>query len=190
MTQTLSNDPTNSDFRPTFVKRKMFPSTSATFLNLVHSRCIEDRRHTFCSESQDSYSELQSRHSVTFPIQLQNHKLKKNSAQYPQCHHQEGAVFVRVLEPNCKATWVRGQPAKIEWEVVDPKVQRVQILIMELGSKATTLVTGGISNSGQYTYNKVPWGMESGSNYYLRFTSVDDPKRIYTTKCFEITSAP
>ncbi|KAL0587200.1 hypothetical protein ABG067_003258 [Albugo candida] len=103
---------------------------------------------------------------------------------------QEGEPFVKVIIPTTGTRWIRGQSAAIKWNVLDPTVERVAITIMSEGSSATTVVTNSTPNDGIFTYLKVPWGMECGTKYFLRFTNVHDLLRSFTTNRFEIGSAP
>ncbi|TMW65004.1 hypothetical protein Poli38472_009171 [Pythium oligandrum] len=103
---------------------------------------------------------------------------------------QAGDAFVDVTAPSRPTVWTRGKPALIEWQVVDSAVASVRIELMEQGSCATTIIATEAPNTGSFSYSKVPWGMECGSNYLLRISSSTDPSRYMTTAFFSISSAP
>lgn len=117
-------------------------------------------------------------------------KADTDTARILTARQSEGAALVDVLCPSPRTIWRRGQPVCIEWKVLDDNVEFVQIDLMEEGSSATTMIAKAAPNNGFFTYNKVPWGMQCGSTYFLRVSSTADPSRYMTTAFFHIGSAP
>ncbi|CAH0474866.1 unnamed protein product [Peronospora belbahrii] len=104
--------------------------------------------------------------------------------------HEEGASMIAFISPNMDTVWTRGKPVDVEWKVLDTKVSKLRIELLEDGLSATTLIAAEAPNTGFFTYHKVPWGMESGSNYFLRVLAADDLERYRTSCFFQISSAP
>ncbi|KAI9895662.1 hypothetical protein PsorP6_019593 [Peronosclerospora sorghi] len=103
----------------------------------------------------------------------------------------EGPPFLTFILPNHGTVWTRGKPVDVKWEVVDTNVEKVRIELLEDGRNATTLVALEAPNTGFFTYPKVPWGMESGSKYFLRVSAADESTdRYHTSSFFQISSSP
>nr|CCA18162.1 conserved hypothetical protein [Albugo laibachii Nc14] len=159
-------------------------ATSCSNLN-THTNASGQRRHTCTATEREEQQDLLDNLSISIQrvsLTSELEGVKSNT--------QEGEPFVKVTDPTIGTRWIRGQSAAIKWNVLDPTVERVAIMIMSEGSSATTVVTNSTPNDGIFTYLKVPWGMECGTKYFLRFTNVQGLLRSFTTKRFEIGSAP
>lgn len=159
-------------------------ATSCSNINTPIS-VVEQRRHTCTATDREEKQDLLDNLSISI------HRISLTSeSEGIESNTQEGEPFVKVIIPTTGTRWIRGQSAAIKWNVLDPTVERVAITIMSEGSSATTVVTNSTPNDGIFTYLKVPWGMECGTKYFLRFTNVHDLLRSFTTNRFEIGSAP
>ncbi|CEG38154.1 Ser-Thr-rich glycosyl-phosphatidyl-inositol-anchored membrane family [Plasmopara halstedii] len=170
------------------------------------------RRHTFSVMSAESRASMR-RRSFDFTAQF-GHTYPPTSSSLPLSHslnahqhlrvygkstspakrlsecHEKGAPFVALVAPHSVTVWTRGKPVMIEWKVLDTKVEKLCIELLEDGLNATTLIAKEAPNSGFFTYPKVPWGMESGSKYFLRISASEDRERYCTSSFFQISSAP
>ena len=61
----------------------------------------------------------------------------------------------------------------IEWHAADFPAEYVRLEIRQRGSSAQTVIADTIPNRGFCQYVKVPWGMEIGSGYYVRLSTLD-----------------
>lgn len=196
------------DLRQTLLRR----STGSIAIMSRQQEAFDYRRHTFSIMSADSRASMR-RRSYDFTAQF-GHTYPPISSLQPLPHslnahqhfrvygkstspakrisecHEEGTPFVALVAPQPVTVWTRGKPVVIEWKVLDAKVDKVRIELLEDGLSATTLIAKEAPNSGFFTYPKVPWGMESGSKYFLRVTAADDLKRYCTSSFFQISSAP
>lgn len=127
-------------------------------------------------------------------------------------NHVEGEALVDVVSPATDSVWTRGRPVTIEWKVLDAAVPALAIELLEEGSAATTVIARDAPNTGSFTYHRVPWGMASGSKYFLKVSAatlaatrttsvsmataatvaamVSSSARYMTTGFFTISSAP
>uniref|UniRef100_M4C1P2 Uncharacterized protein n=1 Tax=Hyaloperonospora arabidopsidis (strain Emoy2) TaxID=559515 RepID=M4C1P2_HYAAE len=104
--------------------------------------------------------------------------------------HEEGSAMIVLASPTVDTVWTRGQAVDVEWKVLDSKVAALRIELLEDGRSASTLIAAEAPNTGFFTYHKVPWGMESGSKYFLRVSAADNVERYCTSSFFSISSAP
>ncbi|KAL4086002.1 hypothetical protein PRIC1_014625 [Phytophthora ramorum] len=185
-------------------------STGSIAIMTRQQEAFDHRRHTFSAMAADSRANMRRRSydlSATFgstyppssPHSLKTHhhlqhlrvygKSAGSAKRIGECH-EEGAPLVALVTPNPDTVWTRGKPVDIEWKVLDAKVEKLRIELLEDGLSATTLIAREAPNSGFFTYHRVPWGMESGSKYFLRVSAVDAPERFRTSSFFQISSAP
>ncbi|RLN31751.1 hypothetical protein BBJ28_00003031 [Nothophytophthora sp. Chile5] len=169
---------------------------------------LDHRRHTFSAMSADSRANMRRRsYDLTHfgstypplsPPSKMHHHLQHLRVYGKSCGptklasecHEEGDALVAFVWPAPDTVWTRGKPVDIEWTVLDSKVDKLCIELMEDGLSATTLIAREAPNTGFFAYHKVPWGMESGSKYFLRVSSAADPSRFRTSSFFQISSAP
>lgn len=192
-------------------------STGSVAIMTRQQEALDHRRHTFSAMSADGRANMRRRSydltaqfGSTFPpssppqqslphsFKAHHHHLQhlrvygKSSGpakRISECH-EEGAPVVALVSPNPDTVWTRGKAVQIEWKVLDASVHRLCIELLEDGLSATTLIARDAPNSGFFTYHKVPWGMESGSKYFLRVSAADAPERYRTSSFFQISSAP
>ncbi|KAG1698266.1 hypothetical protein DVH05_015255 [Phytophthora capsici] len=191
-------------------------STGSIAIMTRQQEAFDHRRHTFSAMSADGRANMRRRSydltaqfGSTFPPtsppqQPLPHSLKTHhhlqhlrvygkstgpARQIGECH-EEGAPMVALLSPNPDTVWTRGKPVNIEWKVLDSKVEKLCIELLEDGLSATTVIAKEAPNTGFFSYLKVPWGMESGSKYFLRVSAADAPDRFRTSSFFQISSAP
>ncbi|CAH0484645.1 unnamed protein product [Peronospora farinosa] len=189
-------------------------STGSVAILTRQHEALDHRRHTFSTMSADSRANMRRRsydlttmHSgSTFPPPLQpfSHSFKTHHhLQHLRVYgkisdlvkpigacHEEGASMVAFISPSMDTVWTRGKSVDIVWKVLDTKVSKLRIELLEDGLSATTLIAAEAPNTGFFTYPKVPWGMESGSKYFLRVSAADDSERYCTSCFFPISSAP
>ncbi|EEY58687.1 uncharacterized protein PITG_10806 [Phytophthora infestans T30-4] len=193
-------------------------STGSIAIMTRQQEAFDHRRHTFSTMSADGRANMRrrsydftSQFGGTFPpsspppplqplppalkahhhLQLLRVYGKSTGPAKSICEcHEEGASMVALVTPNPDTVWTRGKPVNIEWKVLDFKVDKLCIELLEDGLSATTLIAKAAPNTGFFTYHKVPWGMESGSKYFLRISAADDPERYRTSSFFQISSAP
>ncbi|KAF4318414.1 hypothetical protein BBO99_00002839 [Phytophthora kernoviae] len=147
-------------------------STGSIAIMTRQQEALDHRRHTFSAMSADIYGKS------TGPDKMVGES------------HEEGEAMVAMVSPGPETVWTRGKPVEIEWKVLDNKVQKLCIELLEDGLSATTLIAKEAPNTGFFTYHKVPWGMESGPKYFLKVSDADDPARFQTSSFFQISSAP
>ncbi|ETI44600.1 hypothetical protein F443_10724 [Phytophthora nicotianae P1569] len=194
-------------------------STGSIAIMTRQQEAFDHRRHTFSAMSADGRASMRRRSydltaqfGSTFPPssppqpQPLPHTLKAHhhlqhlrvygglktagpAKSISECH-EEGTPMVALVTPNPATVWTRGKPVNIEWKVLDAKVDKLCIELLEDGLSATTLIAKEAPNTGFFTYHKVPWGMESGNKYFLRVSAADDPERYRTSSFFQISSAP
>ncbi|KAE9065666.1 hypothetical protein PF007_g28770 [Phytophthora fragariae] len=191
-------------------------STGSVAIMTRQQEALDHRRHTFSAMSADGRANMRRRsydltaqfgstfppssppqqslpHSFKAHHHLQHLRVYGKSSgpakRISECH-EEGAPVVALISPNPDTVWTRGKAVQIEWKVLDASVHRLCIELLEDGLSATTLIAREAPNSGFFTYHKVPWGMESGSKYFLRVSAADAPERYRTSSFFQISSAP
>ncbi|KAG6604596.1 Ser-Thr-rich glycosyl-phosphatidyl-inositol-anchored membrane family [Phytophthora cinnamomi] len=191
-------------------------STGSVAIMTRQQEALDHRRHTFSAMSADGRAnarrrsyDLTPQFGSTFPPssppqQSLPHSFKahhhmqhlrvygKSSGPaklVSECH-EEGAPLVALVSPGPDTVWTRGKPVQIEWKVLDAGVHKLCIELLEDGLSATTLIAKEAPNTGFFTYHRVPWGMESGSKYFLRVSAADAPERYRTSSFFQISSAP
>jgi hypothetical protein len=191
-------------------------STGSIAIMTRQQEALDHRRHTFSAMSADSRANMRRRsydltaqfgstyppssppqqplpHSLKGHHHLQHLRVYGKSSgpakRIGECH-EEGAPLVALVTPNADTVWTRGKPVDIEWKVLDSTAHKLSIELMEDGLSATTLIAKDAPNSGFFTYHKVPWGMESGSKYFLRVSAAGDAARFRTSSFFQISSAP
>ncbi|GMF48870.1 unnamed protein product [Phytophthora fragariaefolia] len=191
-------------------------STGSVAIMTRQQEALDHRRHTFSAMSADGRANMRRRSydltaqfGSTFPPssppqQSLSHSLKahhhlqhlrvygKSSgpAKLASECHEEGAPLVALVSPAPDTVWTRGKPVQIEWKVLDARVDKLCIELLEDGLSATTLIAKEAPNTGFFTYHRVPWGMESGSKYFLRVSAAGEPARYRTSSFFQISSAP
>ncbi|GMF35866.1 unnamed protein product [Phytophthora lilii] len=191
-------------------------STGSIAIMTRQQEALDHRRHTFSAMSADGRANMRRRsydltaqfgstfppssppppplpHSFKAHHHLQHLRVYGKSSgpakRIGECH-EEGAPLVALVSPNADTVWTRGKPVDIEWKVLDAGVPKLCIELLEDGLSATTLIAREAPNTGFFTYHKVPWGMESGSKYFLRVSAADAPERYRTSSFFQISSAP
>ncbi|KAG7401281.1 hypothetical protein PHYBOEH_002085 [Phytophthora boehmeriae] len=191
-------------------------STGSIAIMTRQQEALDHRRHTFSAMSADSRANMRRRsydmtpfggtfppssppQQPVLPHSLKTHHHLPHWRVYGKStgptkmvgeNHEEGAALVAFVSPGSDTVWTRGKPVEIEWKVLDSKVQKLCIELLEDGLSATTLIAKEAPNTGFFTYHKVPWGMESGSKYFLKVSDADDPTRFRTSSFFQISSAP
>ncbi|RLN55343.1 hypothetical protein BBJ29_009368 [Phytophthora kernoviae] len=191
-------------------------STGSIAIMTRQQEALDHRRHTFSAMSADSRANMRRRsYDMTpfggtfppsspplqpvLPHSLKTHHHLPHWRVYGKStgpdkmvgeSHEEGEAMVAMVSPGPETVWTRGKPVEIEWKVLDNKVQRLCIELLEDGLSATTLIAKEAPNTGFFTYHKVPWGMESGPKYFLKVSDADDPTRFQTSNFFQISSAP
>lgn len=188
---------------------------SIAVLTRQQEALLDHRRHTFSTMSADSRANMRRRScdltmqfgstfpplslQQTFPHSLKTHYHLQHLRVYGKSSgfvkpvgdcHEEGASMVAFVSPDVDTVWTRGKPVDVQWKVLDTSVSNVRIELLEDGLSATTLIAAETPNTGFFTYHKVPWGMESGSKYFLRVSAADDLDRYRTSDFFQISSAP
>ncbi|OWZ13231.1 hypothetical protein PHMEG_00013484 [Phytophthora megakarya] len=188
-------------------------STGSIAIMTMQQEAFDHRRHTFSAMSADSRANMRRRsydltsqfgtfpptsppqlpHSFKTHHHLQHLRVYGKSTSptklISECHEQ-GVALVDFVSPAADTVWTRGKPVDIEWKVLDSKVRMLCIELLEDGQSATTLIAREAPNTGFFTYHKVPWGMESGSKYFLRMSAADASERYRTSSFFQISSAP
>ncbi|KAG7379232.1 hypothetical protein PHYPSEUDO_008858 [Phytophthora pseudosyringae] len=183
-------------------------STGSIAIMTRQQEALDHRRHTFSAMSADSRANMRRRSydltaqfGSTYPPSSPPHSLKAHphlrvygkstgpAKRIGECH-EEGAPMVAPVSPNPDTVWTRGKPVDIAWKVLDGNVDKLRIELLEDGLSATTLIAKEAPNTGFFRYHRVPWGMESGSKYFVRVSAADDPERFRTSSFFQISSAP
>ncbi|EGZ29276.1 hypothetical protein PHYSODRAFT_349301 [Phytophthora sojae] len=191
-------------------------STGSVAIMTRQQEALDHRRHTFSAMTADGRANMRRRsydltaqfgstfppssppqqslpHSFKAHHHLQHLRVYGKSSGpaklISECH-EEGAPLVAFVTPNPDTVWTRGKPVQVEWKVLDAGVHKLCIELLEDGLSATTLIAREAPNTGFFTYHKVPWGMESGSKYFLRVSAADAPERYRTSSFFQISSAP
>uniref|UniRef100_H3HBS1 Uncharacterized protein n=1 Tax=Phytophthora ramorum TaxID=164328 RepID=H3HBS1_PHYRM len=161
-------------------------STGSIAIMTRQQEAFDPRGHTFSAMAADSRANMRRR---SYDLSATFGSTAGSAKRIGECH-EEGAPLVALVTPNPDTVWTRGKPVDIEWKVLDAKVEKLRIELLEDGLSATTLIAREAPNSGFFTYHRVPWGMESGSKYFLRVSAVDAPERFRTSSFFQISSAP
>ncbi|RLN96548.1 hypothetical protein BBJ28_00018407 [Nothophytophthora sp. Chile5] len=63
--------------------------------------------------------------------------------------------------------WVRGQPADVQWDVLDPSVHHVRIDVCNVAWTVPTTIAHRVANDGSYRWRRVYWGMPIADGYYV-----------------------
>ncbi|POM69358.1 Hypothetical protein PHPALM_14364 [Phytophthora palmivora] len=209
--KTEQQEQDGDEFQQTLLRKS---TGSVAIMTKQQEATFDHRRHTFSVMSADGRANMRRRSydftpqfgtfPPTSPHQSLPHSFKTHhplqhvrmydksttpSQMISECH-QQGAPMVALVSPNPDTVWTRGKPVEIEWKVLDSKVEKLCIELLEDGQSATTLIAKEAPNTGLLTYHKVPWGMESGSKYFLRVSAADDSERYRTSSFFQISSAP
>ncbi|KAI9911525.1 hypothetical protein PsorP6_009725 [Peronosclerospora sorghi] len=205
----------NVDFVASLTQTLLRDSTGSIAITTRQQGALDLRRHTFSTMSADSRANMRRRSydmtapfGSTFPPSSPPHQSLLQSFN-PHLHHlrmygkhvgpakrlgqgqEEGPPLLTFIVPNHGTVWTRGKPVDVKWEVVDTKVEKVRIELLEEGRTATTLIALEAPNTGFFTYAKVPWGMESGSKYFLRVSAAEaSTDRYRTSSFFQISSSP
>ncbi|TDH69134.1 hypothetical protein CCR75_003186 [Bremia lactucae] len=204
----VSDDDDVEELKEALLRR----STGSIAIMSRQQEALDYRRHTFTTMSADSRASMRRRSydftahfGNTFPpltpprpllpsLKAHQHFRLYGKTTGPvkiisECHEQ-GSPMVAFVSPNPTSVWTRGKPVVIQWNKLDIKIETLCIELLEDGLNATTLIAKEAPNTGSYTYPKVPWGMESGSKYFLRIAATEDKERYCTSSFFQISSAP
>ncbi|CAI5738496.1 unnamed protein product [Hyaloperonospora brassicae] len=194
-------------------------STGSIAATTRQAEALDYRRHTFTTVSAENRALMRRRsydlsahgdpaiapplsplqqslpHSFKAPSHLQHlyvygNRASGSSKQRLTERLEEGSAMIVLASPTVETVWTRGKAVDVEWKVLDSKVAALRIELLEDGRSASTLIAAEAPNTGFFTYPKVPWGMESGSKYFLRVSAADNVERYCTSSFFRISSAP
>lgn len=101
--------------------------------------------------------------------------------------------WIRIKTPTKSTTWTRGQPAMIDWEVLDKTVEFINISLFNENwqhqEAVDTEVGIRVPNTGKYRWTMVPWGLPQMQSYYVKFIpATTSNHRVCRSESFSIQS--